>query len=180
VFLTFLTNASWIYIGYFKVSEFQFPLFFAIHTGALMAANLFISRLMASFDARRLIRIGVLLQLLALATLDLLSLQGVSIYLFVLLMILVFWGTALMNASIRAMLFAYFDFLTGSITSVLALARYTFGAALGVVSGLLFDGTLVPIVTMMLLSSLAAFGLEFVLPKASLHEVASSEREQGI
>jgi DHA1 family bicyclomycin/chloramphenicol resistance-like MFS transporter len=181
VFLTFLTNASWIYLIHFEVTLAMLPLFFLIHTGTTFLGNLYISRLVHRIDARKIIQIGSYIQtsavliMLVLALTDKLSLMGFSI-----LMVPVVLGANMMNTSLRALLLAYFEQLTGSVNSLLSLWRYTFGAAAGILSGLLFNNTMLPIISIMLISSGFAFlVISLLLPKSTLREVSKLERQPG-
>lgn len=181
VFLTFLTNAAWIYLDHFGVAVLVLPLFFLIHTGSTFAGNIMISRLIKFIDVRSLIQIGTLLQLSAIATMFVLAVFGsLSLLAFSMLFVPLMVGANMMNTSLRALLLGYFQDLTGSAISLLSLSRYTFGALGGLISGLLFNHTMFPILAIMLLSAGGAFILitQF-LPKNTLKEIASLERPEG-
>ena len=181
VFLTFLTNAAWIYIDYYNVSEFEFPLYFAIHALAILLANVLVSRLLAFLDAFALLRITILIQaLLVCSMLAFVLTAGLNLTGFVVLVGLAIGAGAIINSCAMAMLFAYFHQLTGSASSLMAFMRFASGAALGALSGLLFNHTLLPILGTMLASSICCLILACTLPVVTLREVAAQPREEGL
>lgn len=181
VFLTFLTNASWIYLEFFHVSTFLFPVFFAVHTFAFLLTNLILSRLLKVFDAFNILRVATLVQFMLVAwLLGLAWLGDLGLYTFVSLMGLVVGSVAMTNNGALAMLYTYFHQLTGSATSLMAFFRFLMGAALGVLSGMLFDNTLVPILATMLASSAICVLITRSLPVTTLREVAAQPRQEGL
>lgn len=177
VFLTFLTNASWTYLHYFGVSDFQFPLFFAIHVLAFFIANLFVSRVFKRFDPARVLRVAVNVQLLmTISFLALTVLTDITVSVYVLMLMLVLGCGPIISSSVMAMLFTYFERLTGSVMSLLAFFRFLCGAAFGALSGLFFDGTLIPTIAIMLLCSLLCNLVTRTLPNDSLKTVAAQPR----
>jgi DHA1 family bicyclomycin/chloramphenicol resistance-like MFS transporter len=182
IFLSFITNAAWIYLDYFAISAFLLPLFFAVHTGSLVAGNLLISKLIHTVDARTMMRFGTLIQSAVLLFACALALGNqLSLWIFSACLVPIIFGSTMINTSLRAMLLAYFDRLSGSVNSLLSLMRYTFGASAGLLSGLLFNDTLVPVISIMLASSvLTTIMIEFGLPKHRLSEVSSFPRPDDI
>ncbi len=181
VFLVFLTNAAWIYLEHYQVSKLQFPLLFAVSSLSFLFANLLLTRLLRWFDAFRILRTTSILQSLALLLMFFLSqTEHLPLAGFVVVIALLIGSTALTNNCAVAMLFAYFSRLTGSVTSLLAFVRFTLGAGLGIISGLLFDHTLTPIVGTMLLSSLISMSVTRMLPKTTLREVSKTSGAVGI
>jgi DHA1 family bicyclomycin/chloramphenicol resistance-like MFS transporter len=177
-FLTFLTNASWIYLGYFGVAVTALPLFFLIHTGATFIANVSMSKLMHYVDARVLLKVGSIIHITALSGILILQLNGkLSLVAFTVLFFPMMIGANFLMTSHRAIMLTYFEKLTGSATSLLSLSRYSFGAIGGALSGVFFDGTLLPIILIMFACSFCAFSLiSFLLPKNTLKEIALLQR----
>lgn len=181
VFLTFLTHAAWIYLDYYSVSEFQFPLLFAIHSVAFLFANILVSRLLASVDAFKILRSAAVIQVTLVGTmLAFAVLTGLNLPGFIALVGLVVGVGAVISHSAMAMLFTYFNQLTGSASSLVAFLRFAGGAALGGGAGLLFNGTLLPILGTMIASSVCCLLLTLSLPVASLREVAAQPRPEGL
>jgi len=182
VFLTFITNAAWIYIEYYSLPAFLIPAVLGVHTGAVLISNLTISRLIKTIDARVLMKWGSVIQ--AISTLVLLGLawtDSVPLLLFTVLLWPAVFGAAIVNTALRAMLYGYFDFLTGSVTSLLSLARYMFGAMMGFASAMLFDNTLLPIAAIMFSGAFIGFIIiSTMLPRHSLSEISQLERAEGI
>lgn len=182
IFLCFLTNAAWIYLDNYSVSSFILPLYFIIHTGAMVAGNLLIAVMHKTLDVRTVIRTGSRLQITIMVVLFLVTYNnGLSLLAFNFLLVPLILGTTMVNASLRALVLAYFEYLSGSVNSLLSLARFTFGAATGFLSGLLFDNTMLPIISIMLACSLIlTFIIECTLPKYTLAEISRFERPPGV
>lgn len=177
-FLTFLTNASWIYLGHYGVAITMLPLFFLIHTGATFIANVVLSKLLNYVDARVLLKVGSFIHIISLSSLLFLQLNNqLSLFAFTLLFFPMMIGANFLMTSHRAIVLAYFEKLTGSAASLLSLSRYSFGALGGILSGLFFNNTLLPIISIMFISSFCAFSLiNFLIPKNTLKEIVLLQR----
>jgi hypothetical protein len=62
------------------------------------------------------------------------------------LLSIVIGANGMINPSASGLYLAYFDRLSGSAVSLMNVTVFLFGSALGVVTGLFFDGTLKPII----------------------------------
>lgn len=158
ILFTLITNASFIYIDYFGVSETAFPLFFAAVTGCSIIAGRINLHLLRKHQRLLILRKASLLQLLATTILGLYVCFGEP----------QLWITvALFGATVTAMGFSYSNNMSlyldhhgnagGSANAIFGSATFTAGAILGGISSLLHDGTLLPAGMMMLLGSLCNF-----------------------
>lgn len=158
VLFTLITNASFIYIHYFGVSESAFPLFF----GAVTACSIIAGRINLHLLHKHQ-RLAILRKA---STFQLLATTGLGLY-------IVFsepqlWLTVLFfGAIVTTMGFSYSNNMSlyldhhgnagGSANAIFGCATFTAGALLGGVSSLLHDGTLLPVGLLMLFGSLCNF-----------------------
>lgn len=180
-FLTFLTNASWIYLGHYGVAVTALPLFFLIHTGTTFVSNVGLSRLLNHVDARVLLSVGSSIHLLSLSSLLYMQINNqLSLFAFTVLFLPTMIGANFLMTSHRAIVLAYFEKLTGSVSSLLSLSRYSFGALGGILSGIFFNETLLPILVIMTFCSFCAFSvINFLIPKNGLAEIVRLQRSPG-
>jgi DHA1 family bicyclomycin/chloramphenicol resistance-like MFS transporter len=61
---------------------------------------------------------------------------------------------------------SFFERLAGSASSVYTTMMFSFGGVLGALTGVLYDGTLLPVIAVMVLSSLVANVIAFWLPSS--------------
>lgn len=143
----FITNASFMYLQYFDIEENYFVFYFGINILVMMGFTLVTSRLIHRVAPYRLWRSGRLLQfgaivLLAAST----SVFDVPLWAFASLLAVAVGAGGMINPSVTGLYLAHFDRLSGSAVSLMNVAVFLFGSALGVVTGLFFDGSLKPIV----------------------------------
>lgn len=157
VFMTFLTNSSFAYIGYFGVAESHFPLYFGISIVGLVATNIYSMNRLTAARAPFLFRLGLAVQIAAVLCLTAAVLTGPkSIWLVVAPVAVMVASFGLTGPSGSSQYMSHFDKLAGSASSLYTTLMFGTGALFGAVSGLFFDGTLVPMVLTMLVASSAA------------------------
>ncbi len=150
VLMVFLANASYVYIEYFGFSASLFPYFFGASALALMIANLTSMKLLRRIDPRRLFRTGCAVQWLAIATLYVLTLlDRMTIIVFMPLIMLGIGSIGIINPAGNAVYMGYFKRLSGSAASVFTTALFVLGSGLGALTSVFFDGSLVPMTTLM-------------------------------
>jgi DHA1 family bicyclomycin/chloramphenicol resistance-like MFS transporter len=154
VLMVFITNASFVYIEYFGFSPGAFPFLFGASALALMAANLTSMKLLRRIDPRLMFRAGCAVQWIAIAALFAISYLGrPTIYLVVPLIMLGVGSVGLINPAGNAVYMGYFRRLSGSAASVFTTSMFCIGSALGALTSVWFDGSLVPMTAMMLLAT---------------------------
>jgi len=155
--MVFLTNAAFIYLEYFDVGVDSFPIYFGSNVAAMMLFTLITARLVQRTTPYKLFRTGLFLQLAAVIVLATIVFAGdPSPLLFTPALALVIGSTGLINSTLSGLHLANFQKLAGSAGALMSMATFTFGAALGAFSGLIYNGTLVPIVSVMLGSVITA------------------------
>ena len=158
ILFTLITNASFIYIDYFGVSESSFPIFFATVTGCSIIAGRFNLYFLKHHQRLTILRRAASFQLLVTAGLGVYILLGnPNLWLTVL-----FFGAIVttMGFSYSNNMSLYLDHhghVGGSANAVFGCSTFTAGALLGGISSLLHDGTLLPVGLLMLLGSLCNF-----------------------
>ncbi len=172
--MVFLTNAAFIYLEYFKVDVEQFPLYFGSNVFAMMCFTLITVRLVRRIQPYRIFRVGMLSQLFWVVALTVIVFSGdpQDIY-FTPLMALVIGSSGLINTTLSGLHLANFQKLAGSAGALMSMAVFSFGAVLGVLSGLLYDGTLRPIVGVMLVSVVIANLIALTIPAPASWDDAS-------
>ncbi|HEX9875337.1 MAG TPA: multidrug effflux MFS transporter [Gammaproteobacteria bacterium] len=154
VLMIFLTNASFLYIEHFGYSPNAFPLFFGATALSLMAANLTSMKLLGKKDARKLFRLGCAVQWTSIALLLAATLLGrASVAVVVPLLMLGVGSVGLINPTGNAVYMGYFKRLSGSAASVFTTSLFFIGSALGALTGVFFDGSLVPMAAMMFVAT---------------------------
>ena len=157
VLMVFLTNAAFAYIEYFGFPPSSFPFFFGASALALMAANLTSMKLLRRKDPRLMFRFGSALQWLAVATLFSLTVLGhTTIYAFVPLIMIAVGSIGLINPAGNAVYMGHFKRLSGSAASVFTTSMFLIGSGLGSLTSVFFDGSLLPMTSMMLLATTAS------------------------
>ncbi|MGR5142041.1 multidrug effflux MFS transporter [Photobacterium sp. DNB23_23_1] len=150
VMMVFVTNASFIYQVQFGLSEQLFGLVFAANTVANMLINRINSKLLSSQPAIKLLRIGVLFQAIFVLVLATFTAMEVSVYVYMLGIMgaVGMLGAIMPNAN--ALYMSQFDGNTGSASALLGAGQFLAGALMGGLTTLFYNGTLWPLVIVML------------------------------
>jgi DHA1 family bicyclomycin/chloramphenicol resistance-like MFS transporter len=170
VFMTFLTNSSFIYIRYFHVSETAFPVFFGLNVLGMMSMNFLSMNRLRADNAGKFFQRGLLVQVCAVALLVLVVVAGIdSLWTVVPPLIVIVSTLGVVGPAGSARYMSYFHKLAGSASSTYTTMMFSGGAALGAVTGVLFNGTLLPIVAIMITASVVANLLARTIPREQVH-----------
>ena len=162
VFMTFITNASFAYIDYFGVSPQMFPLYFGVGVIGMVATNFLSMRRLNTNSAPQFFRYGLLIQICSVTFLLLAVLAGApSIWLVVLPVAVIVSCFGLIGPSGTSQYMSHYGSLAGSASSLYTTMLFSSGAVFGAVSGIYFDGTLLPMAVTMFVASLIANALAF-------------------
>jgi DHA1 family bicyclomycin/chloramphenicol resistance-like MFS transporter len=162
VFMTFITNASFAYIGYFHVSEQVFPVYFGVGVVGMIATNFLSMRKLNLNSAPQFFRYGLLIQICSVTFLLLVVLAGApSIWLVVLPVAVIVSCFGLIGPSGTSQYMSHYGALAGSASSLYTTMLFSSGAVFGAVSGVFFDGTLRPMAITMFVASAIANLLAF-------------------
>ena len=164
--MIFVTNSSFIYMEYFSVGPGRFSMLFAASVLGFMSMNLFSMWRLKSHNAGTFFRVGLTIQVLVVATLAALVTAGYpSLPVVVPLIVLAVATLGLIGPSGSSRYMGFFRELAGSASSVYTTMMFLLGGTLGWLSGVLNDGTLVPVAAMMLGASLTANAISLGLPR---------------
>jgi len=164
--MIFVTNSSFIYMEYFGVGPARFSVLFALSVLGFMSMNLFSMWRLKSDNAGAFFRVGLTLQLVIVVGLVSVVASGSAALPTVVPFIVLAVSTlGLVGPAGSSRYMGFFRELAGSASSVYTTMMFLFGGTLGWLSGLLNDGTLLPIAAMMLGASLAANAISWGLPR---------------
>jgi DHA1 family bicyclomycin/chloramphenicol resistance-like MFS transporter len=164
--MMFVTNASFIYQEYFGVSGFQFPMLFALSVLGFMSMNLFSMKRLGPHNAAVFFRRGLAMQLLAVVALvTVVVTDNAHLWTVVPFIVVMMSALGLVGPAGSSRYMGFFHKLAGSAASVYTTLMFSLGGVLGALTGLFYDGTLLPIVAVMLGASLLANTIGLSLPK---------------
>ena len=164
--MIFVTNSSFIYMQYFGVSPARFSLLFALSVLGFMSMNLFSMWRLKGANAGTFFRVGLTIQVLVVAALLTMIVTGhASLPTVVPFIVFAVATLGLVGPAGSSRYMGFFRELAGSASSVYTTLMFFLGGTFGWLSGVLNDGTLVPIAAMMLAASLTANAISWGLPR---------------
>jgi len=165
VLMIFVTNASFVYMEYFGVPPHRFPMLFGLSVIGFMSMTLFSMRKLRSDNAATFFRRGLQIQIVAVAALCVIVVGGfASLWTVVPAIVLMMSTLGLVGPAGSARYMGFFQQLAGSASSVYTTMMFSLGGMLGALTGVLYDGTLVPVVAVMAVSSCLANAIGLSLP----------------
>jgi DHA1 family bicyclomycin/chloramphenicol resistance-like MFS transporter len=171
--MIFVTNSSFIYMEYFGVGPALFPALFALSVLGFMAMNLFSMWRLKSDNAGTFFRVGLTVQVLVVAgLLIVVATRHAALATVVPFIVLAVSTLGLVGPAGSSRYMGFFSDLAGSASSVYTTMMFFLGGTFGWLSGVLNDGTLLPIAAMMLTASFAANAISWGLPR----QVAAAAR----
>ena len=166
--MTFVTNASFVYMEYFAVSPRTFPLVFGLSVLGFMSMNLFSMRRLRSGNAGRFFRNGLRIQIAAIALLlGVVLVDLADLPIVVPLIVLTMSTLGLVGPAGSARYMGFFSELAGSASSVYTTMMFSFGGLLGALVGVFYNGTLLPMVGVMAAASITANLIVATIPPLS-------------
>jgi MFS transporter, DHA1 family, multidrug resistance protein len=166
VMMIFVTNSSFIYMQYFQVTPSGFPWLFALSVLGFMSMNLFSMWRLKGHNAGSFFRGGLTIQVVAVTGLLWVVLTGrATLVAVVPLIVLTVATLGLVGPAGSTRYMGFFRELAGSASSVYTTLMFLLGGTFGWLSGVLNDGTLMPIAAMMLAASLTANAISWRLPR---------------
>ena len=164
--IIFVTNSSFIYMQYFGVSPARFSALFAMSVLGFMSLNLFSMWRLKSHNAGTFFRVGLTIQVVVVAGLLTVVATGHAALATVVPFIVLAVATlGLVGPAGSSRYMGFFRELAGSASSVYTTLMFLLGGTFGWLSGVLNDGTLLPVAAMMLGASLTANAISLGLPR---------------
>ncbi|MBU6954730.1 multidrug effflux MFS transporter [Hahella sp. HN01] len=174
VMLTFLTHASFIYQEWFGLSEFAFSLLFAGNIAVMALMSMANRALLTWVESAQLLRLAVWLQTFGVILLIAIVFLYPSLYLFApaLMLSVGSLGAAMPNGS--ACFIQFFKSNSGTASALMGALQFTISGAISALSSALSDGTLVPIVAVMLMCALLNAAFAWGAPGAARKAIANA------
>jgi DHA1 family bicyclomycin/chloramphenicol resistance-like MFS transporter len=164
--MIFVTNSSFIYMQYFGASPASFSGLFALSVLGFMSMNLFSMWRLKSANAGTFFRVGLTAQVVVVASLVAVVASGHAALTTVVPCIVLAVATlGLVGPAGSSRYMGFFRELAGSASSVYTTMMFFLGGTFGWLSGVLNDGTLLPVAGMMLGASLMANLISWGLPR---------------
>lgn len=162
VMMVFVTNASFIYQGYFGLGEQVFGLMFAANTLVNILVNRSNAKLLNHQPAHKLLRVGIVFQAIFVQMLVVFAETEVPVYIFALGIMgaVGMLGAIMPNAN--ALYMSQFKENTGSASALLGAGQFLAGALMGGLTTQIYNGTLWPVVFIMAFLVVAS---NILLPK---------------
>lgn len=175
VLMIFVTNASFVYMDYFGISAAQFPFVFGLSVLGFMSMNLFSMKRLTSANAGHFFRRGLRIQIVGTALLAAALALGIDALPLVVTLVVVTMSTlGLVGPAGSARYMAFFEKLAGSASSVYTTMMFSFGGLLGALTTYLNDGTLLPMIGVMLAASIVSNLIVSTIPAGTPARVEAS------
>ena len=177
VVMILVTQAAFVYMEYFRISPKTFPFFMALNSLGVMGATFYSNRRQKVIHPHYLFKRGGWIQLTILACLfAYLYFFEVNLWVSVILFALTQASMGLVYPNGVAVYISHYENLAGSATSINLLFLYGAGSILGTIPAFFFDGSLIPVVGVMLCSSLACVLIASFIPEPDLSESPLKKR----
>ncbi len=162
----FLSDASFIYIEYFKIDSEVFPLFFCANVVANVILSLANTYLLRIYRPEQILKTGLYMQLCA--GIMLLA----NVWFFTPNLWVIFTGIALYIGSLgfifgngTAVILNYNPRVSGSANATIGVTRFVLSSIIGSLIAIFHSGNLIPSCTIIFLCTLLANGLYFCVSK---------------
>ncbi|MBL4612462.1 MAG: multidrug effflux MFS transporter [Emcibacter sp.] len=157
VMFLFLTGSAFAYITYLGISTDMFPFVFGANIITMMIFNRLNPFLLNIFSPHQLIGIGVTIQLFATTALWVGQfIDPLNIYMVVPMIMVAIGVSGIIMPNNFACFLEDFENKSGSATAILGTSQFVMGALLSAALGLFHSGTIAPMTTMMMMSSIVA------------------------
>jgi len=162
VMFLFLTGSAFAYISYLGVSTDMFPLLFGANIIVMMMFNRLNPLLLNIFSSHQLIGAGIIIQLVASAILwggqavDLAFIDHRNIYMVVPMIMIIVGANGITVPNSYACFLEDFKDNSGSATAILGSSLFIISGILSAILGLLHSNNIIPMTSMMLLSSMVS------------------------
>jgi DHA1 family bicyclomycin/chloramphenicol resistance-like MFS transporter len=169
VLMVFITNVSFVYIEHFHVSPGVFPIVFGLSIFGFMSMNFLSMKTLTSANAGRYFRRGLRIQIAALAALlVIVGSRWESLWTVVPVVVVALSTLGLVGPAGSSRYMSFFHELAGSASSIYTTMMFSLGALLGALTGLLYNGGLMPMVGVMITASLVANVILLSIPEGRI------------
>lgn len=161
-FFTYLTSVSFIYITYFGVSETLFGVLFAFSAAALILANFVNVRAVGRMGPRRMLAAGLSLAISAAVLLLIFNLLELPVFFTVAGFVLLMGGLGLSSVNADSLVLMEFPKQASSASAVIGTLRFGSGSLAGPILAMLYTGTPLPALSLMLCAIVGAFSIQLL------------------
>jgi DHA1 family bicyclomycin/chloramphenicol resistance-like MFS transporter len=155
--MTFIVGSPFVYIELYGVPTRWFGVLFGVNVAAGMVATLFNTRLVTRLGAERLLRLGLIVQVIAALWLLALALPGAPPLWAIVLAALLYLGMAgVVLGNSMSCYMALFARMAGTASAFSGAARFGAGAIIGSLVSLAHDGSARPLLIGMAMSGIMA------------------------
>src|SRR5579885_2139513 len=159
-FFAFLASSSFVYIGHFGLTPTQYSLAFSVNAVGFIGASQFAARLGARFGMARVVRVAVLCYAAFALALWILTAAGIDrLALLMGMLFLAFACLGLVVPSTMVLALEEHGAIAGMASALGGTLQMVTGGIMIVVVSLFFDGTALPMVTIIALCALGALAL---------------------
>lgn len=151
----FIEKSSFIYMEYFLISKEYFPLFFGANVLMMIILTKVSMKLIQTIDTRKVLKSGIILQLIAGVALVGFSFEA-SIYTIFAAMVLYVGSLGFIFGNAMALALDYFKEDSGVANSVIGVSEFTIAGVIGFLASLVHSETLTPVFLMMVATSFFA------------------------
>ncbi len=151
----FIEKSSFIYMEYFLISKEYFPLFFGANVLMMIILTKVSMKLIQTIDTRKVLKSGIILQLIAGLALVGFSFEA-SIYTIFAAMVLYVGSLGFIFGNAMALALDYFKEDSGVANSVIGVSEFTIAGVIGFLASLVHSETLTPVFLMMVATSFFA------------------------
>jgi DHA1 family bicyclomycin/chloramphenicol resistance-like MFS transporter len=161
-FFTYLTAVSFVYISYYGVSETLFGVLFAVSAFALILANYTNRRMVGRIGARRMLMMGLAISVLCAVLLCSISWLELGLWPTVAGFVALVYGLGIASVNADALVIMEFPAQASSASAVIGTLRFGTGALAGPILALLYTGTPLPVVLLMLCAVSGALFMQWL------------------
>jgi DHA1 family bicyclomycin/chloramphenicol resistance-like MFS transporter len=164
----FLTEAAFMYIEYYGVSTATFPILFGANIIVMMFFNRLNARLLDSYSSRQLLKLGITVQVVSVSLLLLLYVSGLlNLWSNVLLVMFTIGPIGIIGPNNMASLLQCFSKHSATANAVMGTSQFALGALIGMLVSLLHTGSLLPLFSIMFVSTLIASMVLRISPQSN-------------
>ena len=150
---TFITSSSFVYMEHFHVSASRFSLFFGINVLMMMICGRLNVWVVKRKDPLQLLRFGVITQ--AIVGIMLFVLRDAGLFVIFPLVGLYVGILGFVFGNSVSLTLEFFPSISASANAIIGVLQYSVGALMGFIASSLHDGTLLPIMGVMMVVSLS-------------------------
>ena len=158
----FITGASFIYLEYFGFKESQFPLLFGANVVLNVVLSLLNTQLLRKYEPEKIMKVGVLLQVLAAVVLLGVVVVKPTFWGVFLPIVLYIGSLGMIFGNATAIILNRLPQISGSANATIGVTRFVFSFIMSALPALFYNGTLIPIGIIVFICAILAWGFFIV------------------